>query len=168
MPGADPQRQLKIARAHGREAAHDVLGKPLLQGRAAGLRHHAYGGRFRRRRHLRRGSCAAGEADAEADAAGVDRGYRRGKHGMVVPLGKTMSSAGGAAGGKKSPTGVPRTSCASGSPTARGPACHIWLSCLTALRCSSWGPACRRPSSTRSSHSCSRQGHELGLSLIHI
>ena len=109
-------------------------------------------------------AAAAGAADAEADAAGVDRGYRRGKHGMVVPFGKTMSSAGGAAGGKKSPTGVPHTSCASDSPTARGPACHIWFSCLTdALRCSSWGPACRRPSSTRSSHSCSRRGHELGV-----
>ena len=41
----------------------------------------------------------ASAADAGADAAGVDRvsRYRRGEHGMMVPFGKTTSSAGGAA-----------------------------------------------------------------------
>ena len=49
---------------------------------------------------------------------------------------------------------------ANDSAKARGSACHIWFSWISALRCSSWDPVCRRPSSTRSSH-CSRQGREL-------
>ena len=45
-PGADPKRQLKLARAHGRVAAHDVLGKLFLQGANSPRRHQVHFGRW--------------------------------------------------------------------------------------------------------------------------
>eukprot|EP00964_Phaeocystis_antarctica_P076858 scaffold47582_cov50-Phaeocystis_antarctica.AAC.1 len=75
-------------------------------------------------------------------------------------VGGIMLTVRGVPGKASLPTGV-RASCANDSPTARAPACHIWSSCLSALRCSSCEPACRRPSFRPSSTRSSRQGHEL-------